>query len=465
MALFPWIGTRKNFRSKAFAVLAGLFLFSSSGFATMTLVSISGASNQDISDPTKPKIYGGFAGTCASGMDGTSVCDSCTGAVVANSKLWPCNKTNAYVNLSLVIRTSFTGNAGTSPSPFVKIGDTKLTTITQTIEQGGTTLNTQITWGQLCGEATNDGTCKTSFNKEVVVGIDTTNNGSTTTESLSFNIVSRFVDSTTPNAAWAYTDCNTAAGTDNSGFCHFTAYPGDGKIYADELVISATKLASPVAGIEYTNLIFFAEPEATPGEAETAILSRISNASDYHSIGVNKAADPPVADNRINGLSNGVHYCTVMANQDMTGIISFFTPLPGTTGGVTVAELCTTPTEVIGLLDDKRCFIATAAFGSDMAPEVQGFRDFRDKFLLSNAWGRAFVKFYYKHSPYYANMIAESEVSKAVVRSALWPLLFFARMSVAFGFWTTLLVLSVAVLSFYELYRRLILGRRFRGEL
>lgn len=452
--------------TKAFLALVGGLFISSSSFATMTLVSISGASNQDISDATKPKIYGGFAGTCTAGMDGTSTCDSCTGADIGGSKLWPCNKTNAYVNLNLVVRTAFQGAAGTSPSPFVKIGDNKLTTITQTIEDGGTVLNTQIPWGALCGEASGDANCKTNFNKEVVIGIDTTANGSTTTESLSFTVISRFVDTSAAGTEWFYTDCNTTASADNSGFCHFKAYPGDGKIYADELVISATKLATPVAGLEYSNLVFFTEAEQTTGEAETTILARLSNASTYYNVSVNKSADPPVADDRITGLDNGVHYCTVMANQDTTGIISFFTPIPGTPGSpVTVAELCTTPSEVIGLLDDKHCFIATAAFGSDMAPEVQSFRDFRNKFLLSHSWGRSFVKFYYKHSPYYANLIAESEVSKGLVRVGLWPLLFFARMSVAFGFWTTLMILSLATLSMIELYRRLVLGRRFRGEL
>ncbi len=100
-----------------------------------------------------------------------------------------------------------------------------------------------------------------------------------------------------------------------------------------------------------------------------------------------------------------------------------------------------------------------------MAPEVQSFREFRNKFLLTNSWGRTFVKLYYKYSPYYANMIAQNETAKTVIRGMLWPLLFFARMSVTFGFWTTFLILSMAVLSFIELYRRLILGRHLRGEL
>lgn len=68
------------------------------------------------------------------------------------------------------------------------------------------------------------------------------------------------------------------------------------------------------------------------------------------------------------------------------------------------------------------CFIATVAYGSDMAPQVQVLREFRDRSLLTNAPGRAFVAFYYRHSPALADAIRPHDNVRAVVRAALGPL-------------------------------------------
>lgn len=68
------------------------------------------------------------------------------------------------------------------------------------------------------------------------------------------------------------------------------------------------------------------------------------------------------------------------------------------------------------------CFIATAAYGSYLHPQVQLLRNFRDKFLLTNAPGRAMVAFYYRTSPPLADFIARHSVIRAVTRLALTPL-------------------------------------------
>jgi len=444
---------KRFFRNKAvLGLVLGSFL-SAPALAAMTYVSMSGVSNKDETDLTKPIAYGGFAGTCTG--DGLVPCDSCTGAEIdlgggVKTKLWPCNKNNAYTNLKFTITATFTSTGVTTSNASLKNGDTEISGVTFSID--GNSLSAQVPWGTLCTSLTStSGTC--TVDKTLTLSL-TPSGG--TAESLSFRIVAREVQvGSTAGPEWFYVDCNTTPAAANYGFCHFEAYPGDAKIYADNLVVSPGYPASTVGGIEYTNVVFFFKEY--DGVSDLSTVEAISNAGDFFTVGVNKSASPPVADNRIEGLTNGVRYCMMMANQDATGIISFFTPPPAS-GGSTVAELCTTPTEVIGLLDDKHCFIATAAFGSDMAPEVQSFRDFRNRYLLTNTWGRAFVKFYYKHSPYYANLIAESEVAKALVRGALWPLLLFARLSVAWGLLVTALVFTAVAGAVGVIWRR-----RFRG--
>ena len=71
--------------------------------------------------------------------------------------------------------------------------------------------------------------------------------------------------------------------------------------------------------------------------------------------------------------------------------------------------------------DDSSCFIATVAYGSPMAPQVRFLREFRDRFLMSNRAGRAFVNFYYRSSPPLARFIAGHEVLRMVARWTLLP--------------------------------------------
>jgi hypothetical protein len=68
-----------------------------------------------------------------------------------------------------------------------------------------------------------------------------------------------------------------------------------------------------------------------------------------------------------------------------------------------------------------RCFIATAAFGSPYEAPVRWLRLFRDRYLLTNAPGRAFVSLYYKISPPVADFIKDKEALKLLVRILLIP--------------------------------------------
>jgi len=73
------------------------------------------------------------------------------------------------------------------------------------------------------------------------------------------------------------------------------------------------------------------------------------------------------------------------------------------------------------------CLIATAAFGSEMAPQVQLLREIRDNTVLQTESGTAFVAsfnhFYYSFSPEIADYERENPVFKEAVKLTLTPLL------------------------------------------
>jgi parallel beta-helix repeat protein len=62
------------------------------------------------------------------------------------------------------------------------------------------------------------------------------------------------------------------------------------------------------------------------------------------------------------------------------------------------------------------CFIATAAYGTDTAKEIDILREFRDEVLLPNSLGAEFVSLYYKTSPPIADLISQHEVLRTAVR-------------------------------------------------
>ena len=86
------------------------------------------------------------------------------------------------------------------------------------------------------------------------------------------------------------------------------------------------------------------------------------------------------------------------------------------------------------------CFIATAAFGSQLEPHVRVLRQFRDQYLLPNALGKQFVDLYYTYSPPVADVIAAQPVLRSLVRFFLYPLIGAAYCLLHYH-WATLTVL------------------------
>jgi hypothetical protein len=75
------------------------------------------------------------------------------------------------------------------------------------------------------------------------------------------------------------------------------------------------------------------------------------------------------------------------------------------------------------------CFIATAAYGSPLAQEVQILRRFRDRYLLTSAPGRLVVATYYRISPPLARWIAAHDSVRGAVRGPLRPIVWWAQVS------------------------------------
>ncbi len=70
----------------------------------------------------------------------------------------------------------------------------------------------------------------------------------------------------------------------------------------------------------------------------------------------------------------------------------------------------------IDVAPEGRCFIATAAYRTDTAQEIDILREFRDGVLLSNSLGAWCVSYYYMTSPPIADFISQHEVLRNAVR-------------------------------------------------
>ncbi len=73
------------------------------------------------------------------------------------------------------------------------------------------------------------------------------------------------------------------------------------------------------------------------------------------------------------------------------------------------------------------CLIATAAFGSEMAPQVQQLREIRDNKVMSTATGASFMtgfnQLYYSFSPTIADMERDNPAFKELVKIGITPMI------------------------------------------
>ena len=82
--------------------------------------------------------------------------------------------------------------------------------------------------------------------------------------------------------------------------------------------------------------------------------------------------------------------------------------------------------------------IATATYGSELSPEVQFLRGFRDNSIFKTSTGSSFMvafnAWYYSFSPYVAEFIRENSLARTVTKLMLYPLMGILRVG-AFVFY------------------------------
>ncbi len=73
------------------------------------------------------------------------------------------------------------------------------------------------------------------------------------------------------------------------------------------------------------------------------------------------------------------------------------------------------------------CLIATATYGTELAPQVQQLREIRDQKLMNTEFGQSFLnsfnEFYYSVSPYIADYERENFVFKEIVKITITPMI------------------------------------------
>ncbi len=78
------------------------------------------------------------------------------------------------------------------------------------------------------------------------------------------------------------------------------------------------------------------------------------------------------------------------------------------------------------VIDNGGCLIATATYGSELSPQVQQLREFRDNTLLKSESGKLFMssfnQFYYSFSPIIADLERENPLFKEMVKITITPM-------------------------------------------
>jgi hypothetical protein len=174
--------------------------------------------------------------------------------------------------------------------------------------------------------------------------------------------------------------------------------------------LAATSIAATTATLAFTEPSTGGRPVAY--DVRVRALEDITADNFESSTPVTATVVPAAAGSKqtfvVSGLLPGTDYTVAVRGRD--GCFQ--------NGALATAKLTTA--QATGSEVDA-CFVATAAYGSVMANDVELLRHARDLWLSSNAVGELAVEAYYTFGPALAGVIAPSELLRATARAVLEP--------------------------------------------
>lgn len=423
-----------------------LFILTSS-YAEIQSFSVSGVSDYDTSETVDSDS--GYYYIYAGMVDGTDVaitslctsdpCDTCKGDFSENAgnpnidsnqggSTTPhvCNK--KALRVSTASMTLSFGSSSHSGRLRLTVNDDSGTSLCEsatTITAGNSTSFTCEWDSDICNNSEFGNSDCLSFGDKTAtfrLGVDTGDDGKldSADDYIRVKISIRHAD----NANLSASVTSSATCATFAGICTYKIFPGDEKVYFlnNSSDLTVTSGFPVVTGeIRYKAVRVYYEELAASGNACSTVQTNFG-------FGSTQYADFTIADSStfsissdsiIDGLTNDTGYCFRTAVVDTTGFVSAFTDV----SEIGLSDHKAIPENVVGLIEEGNCFIATAAYGSPLDNRIDILRNLRDRVLKKFTLGKAFIDFYYANSKPLAIWIAHHPVAKWITQILLLPII------------------------------------------
>lgn len=437
-----------------------------SASAAITIAEIRNASRVEGIGTNTINIYGGTAGQFSrcglSGGNSDAICNNCrlpegSPENPGDAGLLACNSARIYPGLILRIRMSsdsvdgfpvITDSTGNTPVPLLE---------TYPVIPKGTVVEIGVLWQELCArifasaspaQTAANPPCDpiSQVNAQLRFGFSSVESGGTTLSGTGTD--SQIIQFTLRSQAGQAADLSAdqslvlpCSDPDSVGLCDFSVGPGDQKA-----ILRSFEAASSDFPVSQNTTFIFARVLF-----DTRGFDFVHAGSPYVDLPISATQPFTISPKRIEDLENDQQYFFKVAVVDKAGNVGYYTP----TAGQDPLRQSTIPSEVVGILSEDDCFIATAAYGSPLAREIHFLRAFRSAVLLQTTLGRKLVRAYYRWSPPIAAWIADREWARSLTRSLLKPIVRLAAwtnkltgpLSIAVGsFWVTVLLVAAVLL-------------------